>query len=157
MKKLVIQTQYLENYGSRENPYMKFKGGSTYVMPNCGDMNSNAVATLVAQVKPFICTDFAQSNGGMDEYITDVSVEDHNKKVCEDWETVTNFWLTDGTVGFMKVTDNRVDGWMKSGILEKTESWSNDRENYKAEYLMSDGDIVLEKDLNEWFESSQAA
>lgn len=159
MKKLVIQTQYLENYGSKENPYMKFKGGSTYAMPNCGDLDSNAIATLVAQVKPFICTDFAQSNGGMDEYITDVSVEDHSKKVCEDWESVTNFWLTDGIVGFMKVTDNRGDnGWYKKEILESTESWSNDRENYKVEYLMEDGDFVQgHLGLKQWFDEVQAA
>ena len=35
MNKLVIDTQYLENYGSSENPYMKFKGGSTYVEDYC--------------------------------------------------------------------------------------------------------------------------
>ena len=29
MKKLVITTQYMENYGCIDNPYMKFKGGST--------------------------------------------------------------------------------------------------------------------------------
>jgi len=155
MKKLVVQTQYLENYGSRENPYMKFKGGSTYVMPNCGEIERNEIATLVAQIKPYICTDFKQSNGGMDEYITDVSVELHQAKVCEDWESVTQFNIVGGNINFLKVTDNRDDGWMKAGILEKTESWSNDRENYKAEYLMDDGDFVLEKDLNEWFKENE--
>ena len=29
MQKLVIETQYLENYGDLEKRYMKFKGGST--------------------------------------------------------------------------------------------------------------------------------
>lgn len=157
MKKLVITTQYLENYGSKENPYMKFKGGSTYVMPNCGDLNSNQIATIVAQVKPFICMDFEKSNGGCDEYIVDVAVVDLHKKVCEDWDTVTNFWLIDGQVGFMKVTDNREDGWMRKEILEKTESWSNDRENYKVEFLMNDGDIVDNDGLKEWFDNTQAA
>ena len=157
MKKLVITTQYLENYGSKENPYMKFKGGSTFVMPNCGDLNSNQIATIVAQVKPFICMDFEKSNGGCDEYIVDVAVVDLHKKVCEDWDTVTNFWLNDGQVGFMKVTDNREDGWMKKEILEKTESWSNDHENYKVEFLMEDGDIVDNDGLKEWFDNTQAA
>ena len=158
MKKLVITTQYLENYGDKENPYMKFKGGSTYVMPNCGDLNENQIATIVAQVKPFICLDFEKSNGGCDEYITDVAVVSLGKKVCDDWDTVTNFWLTDGQVGFMKVTDNREHGWMKAGILEKTESWFNDRENYKAEFLMEDGEFVIgENGLKEWFDDTQAA
>ena len=45
MNKLVINTQYLENYGTKENPYMKFKGGNTYVMNNCGDLNENEIAS----------------------------------------------------------------------------------------------------------------
>ena len=57
--------------------YMKFKGGSTYVMPNCGDLNQNQIATIVAQVKPFICMDFEKSNGGCDEYMENCA--DHNK------------------------------------------------------------------------------
>ena len=39
MNKLVIHTQYLENYGDSKDPYMKFKGGTTYVMSNCGELN----------------------------------------------------------------------------------------------------------------------
>jgi len=46
---------------------------------------------------------------------------------------------------------------MKKSILEKTETWTGialgtKRANYKAEFLMNDGDFVLEKDLKEWFE-----
>ena len=48
MNKLVIHTQYLENYGDSKDPYMKFKGGTTYVMSNCGELNENEIATLVA-------------------------------------------------------------------------------------------------------------
>ena len=152
MQKLVIQTQYLENYGSKEDPYMKFKGGSTYVMPNCGDLNKNEIATIVAQVKPFICMDFEKSNGGCDEYIVDVDVVGLHKKVCDDWDTVTTFHLVEGNVGFMKVTNNRGEyGWMKKSILEKTETWSNDRENYKVEFLMENGDFCEGDDqLREW-------
>lgn len=32
MSKLLITTQYCENYGSAEEPYWKFKGGSEYVV-----------------------------------------------------------------------------------------------------------------------------
>ena len=50
MKKLVIQTQYKENYAAHNEDYVhgvseaywKFKGGSTYVLPNCGsDLDLN--------------------------------------------------------------------------------------------------------------------
>ena len=160
MNKLVINTQFMENYGDAESPYMKFKGGSTYVMFNCGDLTENEIATITAQVRPYITTTLLESNGGCEEYIIGrAEMIDHNQPHAESWETTTQFNITpSGQVNFMKVTDNRdEDGWMKKEILEKTESWVGDmsdtkRGNYKAEFLMEDGDIVLEKDLREWFE-----
>lgn len=159
MNKLVINTQYLENYGTKENPYMKFKGGNTYELPNCGDLNENEIATIVAQVRPYITTTLIESNGGCEEYIIDFKVVSHSTKTVEDWETITEFCFDQftGDVNFMKVTDNREDGWMKKEILERTETWTGDmsdtkRANYKDEYLMEDGDIVSQKELGEWIE-----
>jgi hypothetical protein len=157
MNKLVITTQYMENYGDMSDPYMKFKGGNTFELPNCGDLNENEVATIVAQVRPYITTTLIESNGGCEEYIIDTKVVSHSTKTVEDWETVTEFNLIGGSVNFMKVTDNREDGWMKKEILERTETWTGDmsdtkRANYNDEYLMNDGDIVSQKELGEWFE-----
>ena len=159
MNKLVITTQYMENYGCAKDPYMKFKGGNTYELPNCGDLNENEIATIVAQVRPYITTTLIESNGGCEEYIVDTKVVSHTTKTVEDWETITEFCFDQftGDVNFMKVTDNREDGWMKKEILERTETWTGDmsdtkRANYKSEYLMEDGDIVNQKELGEWFE-----
>ena len=160
MKSLVINTQYMENYGDRNDPYMKFKGGNTFVLPNCGDLNENEVATIVARVRPFITTTFEESNGGCEEYVISAKVVDRTVKYVEDWETVTefNFLNEDGSINFMKVTDNRKDGWMKKEILERTETWIGDmsteskRKDYYQEYLMEDGDIVDHKGMIEWFE-----
>ena len=159
MNKLVITTQYMENYGCAKDPYMKFKGGNTYELPNCGDLNENEIATIVAQVRPYITTTLIESNGGCEEYIIDFKVVSHSTKTVEDWETITEFCFDQftGDVNFMKVTDNREDGWMKKEILERTETWTGDmsdtkRANYKSEYLMEDGDIVNQKELGEWFE-----
>lgn len=159
MNKLVITTQYMENYGDMNNPYMKFKGRNTFELPNCGDLNENEVATIVAQVRPYITTTLIESNGGCEEYIVDTKVVSHTTKTVEDWETVTEFNLIGGSVNFMKVTDNREDGWMKKEILERTETWTGDmsdtkRANYKSEYLMEDGDIVNQQELGEWFENN---
>ena len=56
----------------------------------------------------------------------------------------------------MRITDNREDGYMRKEILEKTETWTmlpaSDRADYKAEFLMEDGDITT--DLKEWFEAA---
>lgn len=162
MYKLVIKTQYMENYGD-EKPYMKFKGGNTYIMENCGSLNDNETATIVAQVRPYITTDLIRSNGGSEEYVTEFKVVNHRIKVCDDWESPTTFHIVGDKVNFMKVTDNREDGWMRKEILEKTETWTHDqmgvsRVDYKASYLMEDGDICdTEAELKEWFEIKEVA
>ena len=162
MYKLVIKTQYMENYGD-EKPYMKFKGGNTYIMENCGSLNDNETATIVAQVRPYITTDLIRSNGGSEEYVTEFKVVNHRIKVCDDWESPTTFHIVGDKVNFMKVTDNREDGWMRKEILEKTETWTHDqmgvsRVGYKASYLMQDGDIVdNDEGLREWFDAAEVA
>jgi len=152
MNKLVIHTQYLENYGDSKDPYMKFKGGTTYVMSNCGELNENEIATLVARVKPYITTDLVKSNGGSEEYVNDVKVVPHTEQVCADWDSVTEFSFDlFGDVNFIKITDNREDGWMRKEILETTETWTNDRENYKKEFLMDNGDFCVgDKEAGAW-------
>ena len=164
MKKLVIQTQYLENYaawdwdGQGQCPQgWKPKGGSTYVLPNCGaDVDMDAV---VDAVSPHITT----NNDHTREYIISYEVVDSNVQVCEDWETVTEFNFIGGNVNFMKVTDNREDGYMRREILEKIETWTMgegymDRNNYKVEFLMEDGDFVVGNDeLVEWLDAAEAA
>jgi hypothetical protein len=32
--KLLLETQYMENYGDEERPYWKMKGGYEYIVPN---------------------------------------------------------------------------------------------------------------------------
>ena len=153
MNKLVIHTQYLENYGdSKKDAYMKFKGGNTYVMSNCGELNENEIATLVARVKPYITTDLVKSNGGSEEYVNGVKVVPHTEQVCADWDSVTEFSFDlFGDVNFIKITDNREDGWMRKEILETTETWTNDRENYKKEFLMDNGDFCVgDKEAGAW-------
>jgi len=165
MKKLVIQTQYQENYAAHDEdyvhgvdaPHWKFKGGSTYVLPNCGDADVDAVVDAVEEY-------ITWSNEASKEYITSAYVADWSDKVCEDWETVTEFTLLSDEPTFMKVTDNRQDGYMRSEILEKIETWvgcletESGRKDYKVEFLMEDGDFAVGMaELKSWFETKEAA
>ena len=155
MKNLIIETQYMENYGCMDNPYMKFKGGSTYVMNNCGDLDSNEQATVVAQIRPYITTTLTDSNGGCEEYIVSDAIVDYREKVCADWETPIEFSMSKGDVYFMKVLDNQSEaGYLKKSILTRTETWVNDRQNYKVEYLMEDGDYCNEEELRVWLDTN---
>lgn len=164
MQKLVIQTQYRENYaypdwdGKGECPQAwKFKGGSTYVINSFKDFNK--VTEVMKQLDALI----SFGNEGFEEYILSWEIVPQSRKVCEDWETVTQLWLNPvGKWEALKITDNREDGYMRREILEKTESWimatNNERVQYKAEYLMEDGDFAINDDgLKEWFKSQEAA
>ena len=164
MQKLVIQTQYRENYaypdwdGKGECPQAwKFKGGSTYVINSFKDFNK--VTEVMKQLDALITF----GNEGSEEYILSWEIVPQSRKVCEDWETVTQLWLNPvGKWEALKITDNREDGYMRREILEKTESWimatNNERVQYKAEYLMEDGDFAINDDgLKEWFKSQEAA
>lgn len=164
MQKLVIQTQYRENYaypdwdGKGECPQAwKFKGGSTYVINSFKDFNK--VTEVMKQLDALITI----GNEGFEEYILSWEIVPQARKVCEDWETVTQLWLNPvGKWEALKITNNREDGYMRREILEKTESWimapNNERVQYKAEYLMEDGDFAINDDgLKEWFNNKEAA
>ena len=154
---LVIHTQYRENYGSHDwdgkgecPQYWKFKGGSTYVVPNILGESPD----ILKRVRPLI----EYGNYGSEEYILDYSIVENNAKVCESWESVTQIFITEDKVTALKVIDNREDGWMRDEILEKTESWTmmpeSERKDYSATYLMRDGDECnSESDLKNWFDT----
>ena len=156
--KLVIQTQYRENYAAHNEDYVhgvseaywKFKGGTTYVLPHF----TGCEYEVMKSIKPLI----EYSNPGSEEYILDFELVENSAKVCEDWETVTQIFITEDKVTTLKVIDNREDGWMRDEILEKTESWTmmpeSERKDYSATYLMRDGDECnSESDLKNWFDT----
>lgn len=158
--KLVINTQYRENYaahnedfvpGVSEN-YWKFKGGTTYVVPNFTD------SVNITEVMKTLTTLITYGNSGSEEYIIDYNIVDNSEKVCESWETPTQIFFNTDNVTALKVTDNREDGYMKSEILEKTEAWTmlpdSNRSDYSVSFLMQDGDICdSESNLKNWFDT----
>lgn len=162
--KLVIHTQYRENYAAHnedydhgvDTPHWKFKGGSTYVVPNFKDYSN------ITEVMKNLSGLITYGNSASEEYILDWEVVEDNKQVCDSWETVTQIFISEDKVTALKVTDNRPDedgygGYMRHEILEKTEAWTmlpeSERSEYSASFLMKDGDICDTQDeLKEWFE-----
>jgi len=157
--KIVINTQYRENYAAHnedydhgvDTPHWKFKGGSTYVVPNFNDYSNTQ------EVMKNLDSLITYGNPASEEYILDWEIVEDNAKVCDSWETVTQIFINEDNVTALKVTDNREDGWMRSEILEKTEAWTmlpeSERLEYSASFLMKDGDICDTQDeLKEWFE-----
>lgn len=162
MQKLVIETQYRENYGAHDwdgkgecPQYWKSKGGSTYVVNNFSN-NFMDCQDVVAKLTKLI----AYKNEASEEYILDWEIVDQSKKVCEDWESPIEISQIGDSFVAIRIQDNRGEyGYMKSEILEKTESWTmlpnSEREDYHASFLMEDGDILDYDELEEWFKINE--
>ena len=164
--KIVINTQYKENYGAHDwdgtgecPQYWKFKGGSTYVVSGVDVMSAmKDQEKIVNQLQDLICY---EDDGSM-VYILDWNIMDEGQSVCEEWETPIQCHYINGKWTAMVQTDNRNMGWRRAEILQIEETYDmvagGDRDNYKAEYLMEDGDLVIgAAGLTEWLATSKIA
>ncbi len=71
--KIVITTQHRENYGSTDQPYWKFKGGDTYVVPN---LSVKQVMQVRERGIPTLTELVSSSNSMFEEYVIDWSILD---------------------------------------------------------------------------------
>lgn len=85
--KLVIHTQYKENYGAHDwdgtgecPQYWKFKGGYTYVVRNLTQQQLDS--SLLSTLRPLIST----STNYAEEYITSYHLLEDEEYECEDWD-----------------------------------------------------------------------
>lgn len=127
--KIVIGTQYMENYGAHdwdeegECPQRwKYKGGSTYVVRNLSPeqvMNVNDIPTLVDLIE--------YSNNYEEEYVIDWSIEDNDVKECEEWETPWDLSYTSR------------EGWVASRYTPRESYWEDGVEGKMESYVMGKG------------------
>jgi len=159
--KLVIQTQYRENYAAHNedyvhgvsDPYWKMKGGDTFVV-------SCSIAD--AQDPEFRKAAFdavSYSHESAEEYVLDYNffddaefrMSDH----VESWETPTLLWFDGEHFCATKKTDNTDMGYMRKEILTKFESWiitNDDRlSSYKSTFTMEDGSELTYSELSSYF------
>lgn len=163
MSKLVIQTQYRENYSFDNDGYpvegpeahWKFKGGTTYVVEG---LTSDMINKIGQNGIPELTKLLEYKNVASEEYILDWSIEESDAVVCEEWETpiVLAFDREQQEWTATKVTNNGDMGYMRSEIKIKTEKWTmlpeNDRADYSSSFLMEDGQILSYDELGKFFE-----
>lgn len=163
--KLVIQTQYRENYAAHNedyvhgvsDPYWKNKGGDTFV-----------VSCSIAEAMDPGFTESAldavsYSHESAEEFVIDYClIDDCDFKLSEhieEWETATFLWFDGEHFMATKKTDNTDMGYMRKEILTKFESWTitpEDRlSDYKSTFTMEDGSELTYAELSSYF--SEAA
>jgi len=153
--KLVIDTQFCENYGSHawdgkgECPQRwKFKGGETYVVLNItpaqqARIERDGIPTLAGLIE--YSSDYAK------EYIISYRVVEDAAQAGEEWETpyelayVDEKWIARHTI------ENGEYGYMHRDVARKTEQYTmlpkGERTVYTASYEMRDGRIMNEDAL----------
>jgi hypothetical protein len=150
--KIVIQTQFCENYGDADKPYWKFKGGETYVVPNLTPaqvekVKSHGIPTLTAMIE--------YSNDGSKEYIIGFNVVEDSKVVCEEWETPFELFWEEGRWVARRTVENGEFGYMRSDIASKSEQYDmmmeGGREKYSAMYTMRTGEVLTSKELETFY------
>lgn len=141
--KLVIGTQYCENYGDEENPRWKFKGGSVYVVENITAGQRTRIETQgINTLRSLI----EYSNPMSREYILDYSVVEDDAPVGEPWETPTVCRYAEGAWHASTETLNDEYGYLRSDIGRKLEVYTmlpqGERGDYTVEYYDREGKIM---------------
>jgi hypothetical protein len=141
--KIVIQTQVRENYGSADEPYWKFKGGSTFVVPNLTPaqavrVKEDGIPTLTALINTV--------NPMFEEYVIGFDMVDNDAVVCEPWETPFELHWKGGRWIANRTVENGEYGYMRQEVERKTEEYDMEmgggQANYRVVYTMRNGDMV---------------
>ncbi len=153
--KIVIQTQVRENYGSADKPYWKFKGGSTFVVP---DLTPAHVARVQEQGIPTLTALINTRNDMFEEYVIDYSVADNSAVVCEPWETPYELRWIGGRWVANRTVENGEHGYMNSAVERKTEEYDMEMgggvANYRVVYTMRNGDVITGDQVAEYFQKA---
>ena len=165
MSKLVINTQYRENYSFDNDGYpvegpeahWKYKGGSAYVVEG---LTSGMINKIGQNGIPELTKLLEYKNAASEEYIIDWEIAEDNAVVCEEWETpiVLVFDREHQEWTATKVTNNDEMGYMRSEIKMKTEKWTmlegQERDDYTSQFLMADGQILSYQELEQFFKEA---
>ena len=162
MQTLVIQTQYRENYAAHnedykhgiDEPYWKFKGGSTYFVTN---LTSKQINKIAQKGIPALTKLIEYSGEASEEYILDWEIRDLGKNgdgkgpICEPWECPVEFyWGGDRWLCRTHHTPSPEYSHWNRAIIGRAEQWipgpESTRSDYKCQY----------KTKNGWFDQKDA-
>lgn len=142
--KLVIQTQYCENYGDEDQPHWKFKGGSTYIVQ---DITPKQAQRIASEGIPTLTQLIEYSNPVTREYILDYSVREDSFEACEPWETPVVCRYAEGQWYASEEVLNGEYGYLRGDIGRKLSVWTmlpeGKREDYAVEYYDRNGKVMV--------------
>lgn len=156
--KIVISTQYMENYGAHDwdgegqcPQYWKPKGGDTYIIENLtpeqvSDFEKNHLDKVYAMIQ--------YSHNYAQEYVLGYEVSEDNAVVCDGWENPKVIALNGANFIASCITKNDEYGFMHQKIDEKHETYTmkeeGKRENYQLFFLLKDGQMIANEKVMDY-------
>lgn len=157
--KLVITTQYRENYGAHDwdgkgacPQYWKCKGGDVYVVPNLSEaqikkVNASGIPNLTALIE--------SRSEHSEECVIGWSVVNDDAKVCDEWDTPTNLYYEDGRWVARIYAENGEYGYMRREVASRFETYTMLTGGWHADhsvvYTMRNGDVVDSTEVQDYF------
>jgi hypothetical protein len=167
--KLLINTQYKENYAWHNEdyvhgvsePYWKYKGGSAYVLENVGcPVQTGDAYEMLHEYYPEVVDAISMSDSAQIEYIIDVQLlADSAPLAIEEWDNPYFINIaSDGSITCERNIANGEFGWMRKEILSRNEKWTmgpkQAMNDYKVNFIMTDGSQLLgHKELEKYLVS----
>lgn len=139
---IVLTTQYMENYGTEEAPYWKFKGGTDYILRGREIARDESYAELVRRLREVI----EYTHEYAEEFISTISILS-DSELDEGISTMYEINDLGGVYGLecTKHTHKNVwdeDGEIVRGDLISVERWdmlpNGERRNYMVKHFDQD-------------------
>ena len=155
--KLVINTQYCENYGDADKPYWKFKGGEIYIVEG---LNPNQVERILSHGIPTLKAMIEYDNPMSREYIINHEILDDDVVVHDSWESpVYLSWENNTSVGRTKVgnDDDMFPKPVVAKVTKYTLAMKGEKTDTELSYIVESGEVVSYKDIMSYIEQYEKA
>ena len=154
--KLVIQTQYTENYGSADKPFWKFKGGETYIVQN---LNPAQAERILSHGIPTLKALIEYKNSMSEESVIYYRIVEDDTVVCDEWETPNILSWENNTWVCRQVQAN--DGSFRKPVVSKvtkyTMNMNGDKSDLETSYVVENGSVISYKDINNYIKGYEQA
>ena len=148
--KLVINTQIRENYGDADQPFWKFKGGETYIVPN---LTVEQVLKIKDRGIPTLTALIESNNPMFEEYVQNWAFLDDDAVVCEDWESPYTLSWENNTWVCRQVELNRDETFMEpivSKITKFTLGMRGENTDTTVSYEVEGGQVIDIQDIMDY-------
>ena len=148
--KLVIQTQYSENYGSTDKPYWKFKGGETYIVEN---LNPAQAERILSHGIPTLKALIEYKNSMSEESVIYYRIVEDDTVVCDEWEAPNMLSWENNTWVCRHIELNRDETFMEpivSKITKFTLGMRGENTDTTVSYEVEGGQVIDIQDIMDY-------